>query len=57
MFLKLDMKKVYDRVNWNLPMEVLNRFGFGEKIRNWFFQCISTPIFSVIINGEPKGFF
>ena len=57
MIVKLDMEKAYDRVNQQFLMEVLERFGFGDQFQKWIFQCISTPKFSIILNGEPKGFF
>lgn len=57
MILKLDMEKAYDQVNWKFLMEVLERFGFGENFKKWILQCILTPNFFVMVNGEPKGFF
>lgn len=57
MILKLDMEKAYNRVSWKFLIDVLERFGFGEDFRQWILQCISTPKFSILVNGEPKGFF
>ena len=31
MLCKLDLEKVYDHVNWNFLMLVMQRMGFGEK--------------------------
>ena len=54
---KLDMEKVYDHVNWNFLLYLLERCGFSEKWRKWIYFCISTVRFSILINGSPEGFF
>ncbi|RVW26139.1 putative mitochondrial protein [Vitis vinifera] len=54
---KLDIKKAYDSVNWQFLMRVMQKMGFGAKWREWIWSCISTAKFSVLVNGEPAGFF
>lgn len=51
------MEKTYDHVNWGYVDWVLVQMGFGVKWRNLIRICISSPTFSVLVNGSSKGFF
>ncbi|KAH0751395.1 hypothetical protein KY285_004543 [Solanum tuberosum] len=54
---KLDIEKAYDHVNWDFLINILRQMGFGEKWLKWIGFCIKTVRFSILINGEPAGFF
>ena len=42
MFLKLDLSKAYDQVDWYLLDKVLNAFGFDSKVHKIISQLVST---------------
>ena len=54
---KLDIEKVYDHVNWEFLMFLLQQCGFPKKWRRWIWSCISTIKFSILINGCLFDFF
>lgn len=54
---KLNIEKAYDHVNWAFLLKLLRDMGFGDKWVNWIEFCIYTVKFSLIINGNPEGFF
>ena len=54
---KLDMTKAYDRVFWPVLMAVMRSFGFCEVWIDMVWILVSGCHFSLLINGEMKGFF
>lgn len=57
MAIKLDMKKAYDRLEWQFIQTCLSSLGFFEKWINWVMECITTATFSVLVNGIPGKLF
>ena len=57
MFMKLDIQKAYDMVDWRFLCKTIEAFGFSYQWINLILQCISTTKVSILINGIPKGFF
>ena len=57
MFMKLDIQKAYDMVDWRFLCKTLEAFGFSRQWVNLIFKCISTTRISVLVNGSPEGFF
>ncbi|KAK4382056.1 putative mitochondrial protein [Sesamum angolense] len=55
--LKVDLRKAYDTVEWDFLSAVLHLFGFPDIFIGWIEKCVTTPMFSVCINGNPHGFF
>ncbi|KAL0342564.1 UNVERIFIED_CONTAM: hypothetical protein Scaly_1919000 [Sesamum calycinum] len=55
--LKVDLRKAYDTVEWDFLSAVLQLFGFPGTFIGWVEECVTTPMFSVCINGNPHGFF
>lgn len=53
--LKLDIEKAFDKVDWDFLDLILEAKGFGLRWRKWIKGCISSPNFSIIINGKPRG--
>ncbi|KAL0439868.1 UNVERIFIED_CONTAM: LINE-1 retrotransposable element O protein [Sesamum latifolium] len=55
--LKVDLRKAYDTVEWDFLRSVLTLFRFPEQFILWIVECVTTPSFSVCLNGAPHGFF
>ena len=54
MMMKLDLAKAYDRISWSYLLVVLKSFGFDQRWLQWLFSFISTPNFSILVNGIPS---
>jgi hypothetical protein len=55
--LKLDLKKAYDCIDWDLLKLILLKIGVGLHVANWIMSCITSSSFVVLINGEATDFF
>ncbi|XP_019232974.1 PREDICTED: uncharacterized protein LOC109213617 [Nicotiana attenuata] len=55
--IKLDMMKDYDRLSWLFLSKVLRRMGFGERFIGLIFGVVSNNWYSMLITGQPNGFF
>eukprot|EP00253_Pinus_taeda_P021717 PITA_21717 len=57
MLIKLDLSKAYDRLSWKYLETILKAFGFCDRWVNWVLSMISTPNFSILLNGVPTTTF
>lgn len=53
--LKLNIEKAFDKVDWDFVDLIVEAKGFDHRWRKWIKGCISSPNFSIIINGKPWG--
>jgi hypothetical protein len=51
--LKIDLAKAFDRLEWNFIVAALSRKGMHGHFINLVHACVSSPTFSVVINGQP----
>ncbi|KAB2610032.1 hypothetical protein D8674_021305 [Pyrus ussuriensis x Pyrus communis] len=56
MALKLDISKVYDRVEWKFLEAMMGRLGFSPNWIHMIMLCVSTLTYSCKLNGEPMGY-
>lgn len=55
--LKIDLAKAFDRLEWNFVTRALQGTGLHGHFINLIHACISSPSFSVIINGQSSARF
>ena len=55
MAIKLDISKAYDRVEWDFLRKIMLKLGFDDRWVHLAMETVHTAMYSVLINGEPKG--
>lgn len=55
--LKVELRKAFDSVKWEFIIATLRALHFPALFITWIEQCITTPQFSVSVNGQTSGYF
>ena len=51
--MQLDIAKDYDKLNWYYIRKVLTAFGFDHNWIRWVMALVTSPNFSILVNGSP----
>ena len=55
MALKLDMRKAYDRMEWNFLQKLMEKMGFCTMWIGLIMECVRTISYLILMNSDPKG--
>ncbi|XP_026378730.1 uncharacterized protein LOC113273184 [Papaver somniferum] len=55
--MKIVLRKAYDIVSWKAVLITLKKMGFPAIFIGWIELCITSPKFSILINGSSYGYF
>lgn len=55
--LEVNLRKAFDSVRWDFIFATMRALLIPERFTNWIMQCISSPQFSVSVNGQTSGYF
>jgi hypothetical protein len=53
LFIKLDILKAFDTVNWPFLLHIMEQLGFTQRWRNWISSMWCTASSSFMVNGVP----
>jgi len=53
LFLKLDISKAFDSMDWSFLLEILSHLGFGPAWRTIISNLLHTASTQIMLNGEP----
>lgn len=53
--IKIDLHKAYDRINWQVLIQILDAYGFSEKFKLLVFRCLSSENLKLLLNGSYFG--
>jgi hypothetical protein len=52
LFIKLDISRAFDSINWAYLFDVLRALGFSQRWRDWIALILGLSSSKIIINGE-----
>ncbi|XP_020254288.1 uncharacterized protein LOC109831370 [Asparagus officinalis] len=55
--LNIDIRKAFDTISWSFIEEILSGLGFPSSMIKWIMVCISSPKYSISLNGSLHGYF
>ncbi|XP_074300309.1 uncharacterized protein LOC141631549 [Silene latifolia] len=55
--MKVDLRKAYDSIEWQFVEGMLVALEFPRTMINWIMQCLTSPYYSLALNGNQFGFF
>ena len=55
--IKMDVKKAYDSIDWRFMEDMLRALEFPDNFVQLVMECVQSPRFSLLVNGESCGFF
>lgn len=55
--LKVELMKACDSLDWEYVLHCLQCFGAPGKFISWISACITSPSFTIALNGTLMGFF
>ncbi|XP_074271511.1 uncharacterized protein LOC141595442 [Silene latifolia] len=55
--MKVDLRKAYDSLDWSFIEDMFRALGFPDKLVNRIMVCVTTPTFTLALNGSQFGYF
>ena len=55
--MKIDLRKAFDSLDWDFVLDVMVSLRFPIQYINWIRKCVTTPRFSISVNGGLVGYF
>ncbi|XP_074278279.1 uncharacterized protein LOC141601871 [Silene latifolia] len=55
--MKNDLQKAYDSIEWSFVDSMLRALNFTPSFINLLMECITSPTYSLSLNGESFGYF
>ncbi|XP_020252239.1 uncharacterized protein LOC109829580 [Asparagus officinalis] len=55
--INIDIRKAFDTISWDFLHVMLRGLGFPDIFTNWIMSCITSPKYSISLNGSLHGYF